>query len=139
MNPKDISDSLDRIASSDECASMSSDLVDEWSHLAEAFDAVEPILRFMEGHTALDFGMPGPLVHFVEQFYGRGYEKLLIESISRKPTSHTLWMLNRVINGTKEPNERQRLIGIMKGALDNSQADASARGLARRLLGRLSF
>ena len=29
----------------------------------------------MELNPGLDFGTPGPLVHFVEQFYGNGYEQ----------------------------------------------------------------
>lgn len=31
--------------------------------------AVEPLLSFMERHPLNDFGMPGAIVHYVEQFY----------------------------------------------------------------------
>jgi hypothetical protein len=89
-------------------------------------EAVVPVLRFMEDHPAVDFGSPGALVHFVERFYGKGYEDLLVESIRRKPTAHTAWMLNRLINGTKEPNLRQRRIALMRHARQHSLADNTA-------------
>ena len=42
------------------------------------FDLVEPILEIIESNPNVDFGMPGDLVHFVEKFYKKGYEELLI-------------------------------------------------------------
>lgn len=60
--------------------------------------AVEPLLLFMEGHPLYDFGMPGSIVHYAEQFYKKGYEDLLIASVTRRPALHTVWMLNRIKN-----------------------------------------
>ena len=60
--------------------------------------AVEPLLLFMERHPLSDFGMPGAIVHYVEQFYKNGYEDLLIASVTRRPTLHTVWMINRIKN-----------------------------------------
>lgn len=68
-------------------------------------DAIEPLLRFMERHPLTNFGMPGAIVHYVEQFYKKGYEDLLIASIQRRPTLHTIWMVNRIKN-TGENSER---------------------------------
>jgi len=56
---------------------------------------------FMEEHPEIDYGTPGPLVHFLERFYKKGYEEQLVLSIRRKPTCHTIWMLNRLINGAR--------------------------------------
>ena len=56
------------------------------------------ILELMEENPDLDYGSPGPLVHYMEEFYGNGYEKLLCESVARKPIAHTLWMIHRIIN-----------------------------------------
>lgn len=137
MNTKEIIDRLDGITASDDFAARSSKLADEWSQAEDGFTAVEPILRFMELHPTLDFGMPGPLVHFVERYYGRGYEHKLLDSLGRKPTSHTVWMLNRVINGTKEPGSRRRLIEIMKDVRDNPATDGNACNIASRFLARL--
>ena len=51
-------------------------------------EAVKPLLQLMERHPLVDFGVPGAIVHFVERFYKKGYEELLVESIKRKPTMH---------------------------------------------------
>ncbi|MDR1180755.1 MAG: hypothetical protein LBL13_02090 [Bacteroidales bacterium] len=72
--------------------------VDIMKQSQNPFDFVEPILRFMEDFPEADFGQPGPLTHFVETFYGNGYEELLYQSVKRKPTLHTIWMVNRIIN-----------------------------------------
>ena len=58
-----------------------------WSSKSVGPEALEPILHFMGEHPKIDFGVPGPLVHFVETFYRIGYEEKLIESVQRKPTS----------------------------------------------------
>ena len=85
--------------------------------------SVQPILRFLESHPTLDVGCPGPLVHHVEKFYRSGYEAELLASLQRRPTAHTVWMLNRVINGTKEPVEREKLMVALKQAGEHPEAD----------------
>lgn len=49
------------------------------------YEFVEPILEIISTNPSVDFGMPGDLVHFVEKFYKKGYEELLIDikSISK--------------------------------------------------------
>ena len=61
--------------------------------------SVEPLLQMIERHPLTSFGSPGPIVHFVETFYKKGYEEKLISSLKRMPTVHTVWMLHRM-NGT---------------------------------------
>src|SRR5574338_93795 len=100
MTAKDIRDQLLRISTADDFAARSAELTDVWSSAGAGLETVEPVLQFMEEYPAIDFGMPGALVHFVERFYRKGYEEKLVESVQRKPTSVTVWMLNRVINGT---------------------------------------
>ena len=56
---------------------------------------------------SVDFGMPGELVHFVEQFYKNGYEELLIASVSEKPTPHNIWMLHRCYNDIDNPQHEK--------------------------------
>ena len=73
-------------------------VIEEIEGYEEFLEAVESILELMEQNPNIDFGSPGPLVHFVEQFYGKGYEEKLVQSIQRLPTTHTVWMLNRIIN-----------------------------------------
>lgn len=58
--------------------------------------------------------------------YGKGYDALLIESIRRKPTAHTAWMLNRLINGAKDGDARARVVVLMREARAHPLADKSA-------------
>ncbi|WP_218276409.1 hypothetical protein, partial [Pseudomonas sp. FW305-BF6] len=67
------------------------EITEEIEGYEEAIDAVDPILLLIEQNPNIDFGSPGPLVHFVEQFFGKGYEQKLVQSIQRCPTSHTVW------------------------------------------------
>lgn len=71
----------------------------------------------------MDFGSLGPLVHFIERFFKTGYEAELEKFLSRQPTSHAVWMFNRVINGTKDATERAQLIGTLKGASVHQSAN----------------
>ena len=74
---------------------------EELSSLENANEAIEPIIKLIANNPDTDFGMPGPLVHFVEKYYRHGYEEILISSLRKNPTSHTLWMLNRIINASQ--------------------------------------
>ena len=137
MNAKAVSESLERIASAEDFVAACYTLTEEWEQAPDGFDAVEPILRFIETHPRIDFGAPGPLVHFVENFCDQGYEEKLIESLSRNPVGHSLLMLNRVINGTTNLGERKRLIKIMSTAVTHPRADETARRDGTEYLQRL--
>jgi len=102
-------------------------------------ESVRVMLEFMEENPNVDFGSPGPLVHFIETFYGRGYETELMASITRKPTSHTLWLLNRIINGTNQAMDRERLIKMLRKAESHPASDMQARLQATHFLQRLSL
>jgi hypothetical protein len=138
MTAQEITDQLQRIAAADDFDAASAPLADAWSSAGAGLETVEPILRFMEEHPTIDFGMPGPLVPFVERFYRKGYEEKLIESIQRRPTAQTVLMLNRLINGAEAPDARQRLIATMERARLNPQVDDLALEKMDRFLERLS-
>jgi hypothetical protein len=108
---------------------------EELAETTTAFDAVEPILQLMERNEDADFGMPGPLVHFVETFYREGYEEKLLESIERKPTPHTLWMLNRLINGA-EGKEKMQLVAVMRAVAKRTDISEESRNMAQGFLKR---
>lgn len=116
----------------------SSEIVDRWIEAGTGFEAVDPVLRFMESHPSLEYGMPGSLVHFAERFYGHGYERLLTESVGRRPTQTTTWMLNRLINGSTDAAARSAYVEVMKRAAENPLADAETRAQVRRFLARLT-
>ena len=73
-------------------------------------DAVEPLLLLMERHPLSDFGIPGAIVHYVERFYKNGYEDLLISSVARRPTLHTVWMINRIKNADENAEKYEKIL-----------------------------
>jgi hypothetical protein len=138
MTAQEITDQLQDGALADSFPMRSMELTAAWSSAGVGIETVEPILRFMEEHPDIDFGMPGPLVHFVERFHGKGYEGKLVESIERRPTPLTVWMLNRIINGTKSLDLRQQLIATMERAMLNPRADQNTQQRANGFIKRLS-
>ena len=138
MTAEDLADQLEQILLEQEFDTRSAELTDKWVSEGIGLEAVEPTLRFMETHPNVDYGMPGALVHFLERFYQQGYEERLLESLRRQPTALTAWMLNRVINGTKEPELRQRLVAAMRAARSSPAADDNAKQAADRFLQRLA-
>lgn len=96
-------------------------------------EAVTPLLELMERHPMDDFGMPGAIVHFVERFYKNGYEELLIESVKRRPTMHTVWMLNRVMNGSENKND---YLKIMKEVTERSDVEEAIKNSASEFMDR---
>ena len=99
----------------------------------ENIEYVDKILKFMENNPDIDYGMPGPVVHYVEKFYMKGYEDLLLSSIERKPTIHTLWMLNRILNSPKLI-DREKYIQVLKEVVDNSMESEDIRNEAKQYL-----
>ncbi len=71
--------------------------------LSDPFELVEPILEIIGTNPTVDFGMPGELVRFVESFYKKGYEELLIASVKKNPTAHNIWMVHRCYNDINNP------------------------------------
>lgn len=80
--------------------------------------AVEPLLIFMERHPLSDFGMPGAIVRYAEQFYKKGYEDLLIASVTRRPTLHTVWMINRIKNANENADKYEKVLNDILGRQD---------------------
>lgn len=76
--------------------------MEELDESGEGINAVLPLLRFLERHPMADISMTSAVVRYMEQFYGRGYEKFLMESVSRRPTVHTVRMLGRLRNAAIE-------------------------------------
>lgn len=114
------------------------ELVNEWSVRNMSVDVVTPILQFLEDHPKIDLGMPGPLVHYAETFLSRGYEERLIESLNRRPTLYTVWMLNRLINGTDNPDTRTKYIHALRMSMNNPLADEDTRNRIQHFLQRLN-
>ena len=100
------------------------DCMEEIEEKYNQLDSVQPLLRLMERHPLTDFGSPGPIVHFVERFYKKGYEEELLLSLKRMPTLHTVWMLNRLINGT---DQAEVYLELLKEISENASCDKEIR------------
>ncbi|MBK8503218.1 MAG: hypothetical protein IPL46_13965 [Saprospiraceae bacterium] len=94
------------------------ELTDELLINSDASEAIKSLFLFLEKYPRVDFGSPGPIVHTLEKFRDQ-YEPELFESLKRKPTLLTIWMLNRIINGTNNERTRDILIAKMREILDH--------------------
>lgn len=110
---------LQNAAKEDEEYHMDDDLIDAINEYPEPFELVEPILEIIGTHPRVDFGMPGDLVHFLEQFYKHGYEELLVSSVRKNPTAHNIWMVHRCFNDVNNP-KREMFAKLMKKLKDDS-------------------
>lgn len=91
--------------------------------------AVEALLLFMERHPLSDFGVPGAILHYAEQFSGKGYEELLIASVMRRPTLHTVWMVNRVKNAEENTEKYEKIFNdILAGECAEEEIKDSVKG-----------
>lgn len=93
---------------------MQYDIVDRMKEANLGVETVKPVLEVMELFPLVEFGSPGPLTHFIEQFHkddSQYYERILLESVLKQPTVHTIWLLNRIINGSCNSVE---LINVLK-------------------------
>ncbi|MBR3833502.1 MAG: hypothetical protein IKJ73_04235 [Lachnospiraceae bacterium] len=88
----------------------------------DSIEYVDNLLHFMEENPDVDYGMPGPLVHYMEKYYNNGYEELLYNSINRNPTVHTLWMLNRILN-SPILKEKEKYFLLLKQVADNNESE----------------
>jgi hypothetical protein len=91
------------------------------------------ILMLIERNSDIDFGSSGPLVHLVERFYGSGYEEKLVESLDRFPTSHTVWMLNRIVNGC-EGEQKKYYLNVLKNVLNSPHVSDELTSYVKELL-----
>jgi hypothetical protein len=137
MPNEEISEQLLRIVSADDFGNSSAESTDAWSAAAVGAESIDAVLEFMEAHPNLDYGVPGALVHFVEDFHQKGYEEKLLNSINRSSTILTVGMLNRVINGAQEPDKKAILVSTMKHAAGNPKTDRQTLDCVNGFLERL--
>ena len=119
MTKEEIITRLQNAAKEDEEYYMDDDLIDAINEYPEPFERVEPILEIIGTHPRVDFGMPGDLVHLLEQFYKHGYEELLVSSVRKNPTAHNIWMVHRCFNDVNNP-KREMFVELMKELKDDS-------------------
>lgn len=118
------------VADEDSSTALAYELTDELQQEPDGFEAVGAILDLLEKNPSFDFGAPGPLVHFVETYSGKGYESLLIESTRRRPTCHTLWMVNRVLNDVSS-SEKALFLEVLDAAISREDLEENVRHEAK--------
>jgi len=128
---KELLNILKREIDSDDFIGIAYEVIDKIKETENPFKYVEPFLRLMEENPDADFGLPGPLVHFMESF--NGYEDLLLQSVNRKPTIFTVWLVKRVINDPKLEN-RDRYIDVLKKILNNDTVNKEVKQEVLRYL-----
>lgn len=134
MTPIELSTKLHQATNNRDFLLATEMLVENLESNGSELEFIEVILQFMEQNPSLDYGMPGPLVHYLEKFYGHGYENKLFASLLRHPVMHTTWMLNRIINGTKDIKERSKLIELLKNIENHPLVDVETKNLAEHFL-----
>lgn len=110
---------------------MMCDFIDRLEKLPNQRDAIPAIFGFVEDNADKELGSPGPLVHFIES--EDDYHLGLKSSIDRKPTVLTVWMVNRIINGSSK-KERQIWLGKLQDVCNNASSDDNAKAFAKEFI-----
>lgn len=131
----DFSDQLNRLdPNDDDFVLRVDDLVEQTSPdtLEIAYSA---IFRFFEAHPESDCGMPGTLVHMMEDYYPN-YIDSLLESVKRTPSTNTVLMVNRILNSDVDSDLRNRLVECLRDASMNDGGSPLVKEEAQRYLER---
>lgn len=102
------------------------DVIGKIKREENGLEYISAIFGIMEKNPNVDYGIPGPIVHFMETYYKKGYEDLLLQSVINIPTSHTVWMLNRVMN---DPTlvEKSKYLKVLKNSLSRDDIPKSVK------------
>jgi hypothetical protein len=101
-------------------------LTDELMALPQPERAIPALFAVMERMPDTYMGMPGPLVHTLEQMGGQ-YERELVESIKRQPADLSVWMVNRVLNAERDREQRQFYMDLLRFAAEHPKASEFVR------------
>ncbi|MFO0938293.1 MAG: hypothetical protein U0798_17445 [Gemmataceae bacterium] len=105
------------------------ELCDELQAVSNPVECVPVLLRTMERLDDVELGTPGPIVHTLENWRGK-YEELLTQSVRRKPTPLSVWMVNRILNAG--PPDSETWMVLLRGVVENPAASAKAKAVAAR-------
>ena len=125
--------SIDQMENELEFHPIAEEILNKIKSLPNKWEAVEKILKIIEENNDKEYGGPGPVGHFLESFYGNGYENLLVQSLKRKPGEYTIYLLHRCINDEKNPN-RQEHINLLKKIANDAEIPEEIREEAKESL-----
>jgi hypothetical protein len=97
-------------------------IVARFQALPNPIESLPHIFELIEHNVDAENGLgaPGQIGNFLEEFYGNGYEKHLLDSIKRKPTSYTIFLLQRIIRDEKNSNRGKHLSLLNKMTTDKN-------------------
>lgn len=90
---------------------------------------VEFLINFMSDNPDVDYGMPGPVVHFIEKYPIDYYVVFLLKSIEKRPNDTLLWMLNRITN-VADKKTKNKYIEIFRNVIARKDIDGITREAA---------
>jgi len=96
-------------------------------------DAVPAMFGLLERYPDTILGSPGPIVHELEAIVG--YESALRESMLRKPSCLTVWMVNRILNTNLPDDERRKWQHLLERAADHASSPHLVREEAAHFIG----
>jgi len=108
------------------------ELTDAALELNEPGTLMPEMFQLMERLPEEDLGSPGPLVHTLEAM--PGYEPYLSESMRRKPSSLSVWMVNRILNSSVSADRRVVWLALLEKATEDPEIPESVRRDARDFL-----
>ena len=109
------------------------DITEELRVNADGSNAIPSVIELIERYPNVDFGSPGPLVHWLES-YPEKYEAPLYDSIKRGPAPLTTWMLNRIINAERDKLHLITLLNLLVEIAEKEGVNQSAKDMAIRFL-----
>jgi hypothetical protein len=94
---------------------------------------VSVIFAFFERLPDAYLGTPGSLVHALETMRGH-YEHELVESIKRRPTDSTVSMAIRIFNGSRDAEQRQFYMDLVRFAMEHPLCSEAAFYVAQNFI-----
>ena len=90
------------------------------------------IFSLLERFPDAEFGSPGPLVHELEAI--PDHLPLLRDSLRRRPTHVTVWMVNRLLNTELSRDQREAWLSELRAASEHPLASEQTRKFAEEFL-----
>lgn len=92
---------------------------------------VEFLINFMSDNPDIDYGVPGPVVHFIEKYPVDFYLGFLLKAIERKPNDTLLWVLNRIAN-VSDKKDKKKYMDVFQKTAKRKDIDAITKDTALR-------
>jgi hypothetical protein len=107
-------------------------ITDELLQQSNPERAIPVLFAVMERMPDADLGSPGPLVHTLEKI--KNYESELVASLHRAPCPLSVWIVNRILNATKNPEQRDAWLNLLNFVATNPAATLATKQQALEII-----